>query len=74
MSANLTPWFPSKIKPEHEGVYETKQYDADSNIGYQYWNGYTWRFYGYDVDDAFRCRGQKSGWQSPQWRGLAEKP
>ena len=68
----LTDWFPTDIKPVNVGVYQTDTGNGEE--GFQYWNGVNWRFWGFNVNDAFRCRHDKSGFQKVKWRGRANNP
>jgi hypothetical protein len=69
-----TKWFPAHNKPTLKGVYETRDNFGDPFLGYQYWNGRSWRFWGFDANDAYRCRETKSIFQKVEWRGLASDP
>lgn len=75
MKEKLTPWFPANIKPVHEGVYQTKIHAGDKSGGFQYWNGFSWRFWGIDAQDAYYCKEARSGFNQGaiQWRGLTRK-
>ena len=68
----LTDWFRHGVKPVHVGVYKTDAGYGEN--GFQYWNGANWRFWGFDVNDAFNFRHAESVFQNVKWRGLAEKP
>lgn len=73
MSEKLTDWFKPNVKPELPGVYETNPYTRPCKT-YQYWDGKGWGSYNNDVHGAYLDRRTPSDYQSPKWRGLAEKP
>jgi hypothetical protein len=66
MSKKMTPWFPSRIKPVHVGVYET---DLDGYFGYSFWNGKRWGDTAHKPELANEWRGM----QQKKWRGFEEK-
>ena len=65
----LTPWFPSRIKPFREGVYQCN-YDGDS-VFRLYKDG-VWHCYGHTVREAMQTNCESSN--EAKWRGLAVKP
>lgn len=69
MTDNLTPWFPSRIKPVRVGVYET---DFVTNT-YQNWNGKYWGAIGRTPFAASLPQWKNHPSQinkAPRWRGL----
>jgi len=64
----MTDFFPKKIKPSYEGVYEviTKSWPFPHKA---YWNGKEWRGYFGENEDI---GGDEL--KITEWRGLAEKP
>ena len=72
----LTPWFPSRVKPVHPGVYLTiTEYDCGDNarVGFARWTGrkwlHSWPFFHY-AETYF----DPSGFQEKIWCGVVEKP
>ncbi|MDN7988979.1 hypothetical protein QZM97_02700 [Burkholderia orbicola] len=61
----LTEWFPHRIKPMHEGIYETIFRGAPNQSRLRLWNGARWMY----LDDPQ----QICVFQDCDWRGLKEK-
>ena len=75
MTKEMTPWFPSRIKPVHVGVYEVKTPGFHTPVPtYAQWDGYCW---GYFMDSIEKARlnhpGLVAAKQDKQWRGFKEK-
>jgi hypothetical protein len=66
----LTNWFPSKIKPVREGVYETKA--CYVRAGYSFWDGSAWGWTNDTVKQANRVRYSLGAYQYKKWRGVAK--
>ena len=66
----VTDWFGPDVKPTIPGVYETQ---SESAPCFQYWTG---DYFDSCADNAELAAvvGWKSMYQTPVWRGLAEKP
>ena len=75
MTKQMTPWFPSGIKPVHVGVYQTKWYCVDEwDHGFAYWNGHKWSNGAESVEGAYGHKSWINGAvQSKKWRGFTEK-
>lgn len=74
--SNLTPWFPTDVKPVRVGVYETRfqLQVADWSFGYSYWDGTRWANAAGSVDSAHAIRDWFDGAiQEKQWRGLTQE-
>ena len=71
----MTPWFLSRIKPVHKGVYETKWSCIDEWVyGFSYWNGSKWS----NSVDTEKAAYKLKEWnqhaeQQKHWRGFTEK-
>lgn len=72
MSEKLTPWFDSRVKPVHIGVYEVAP-DA-SSPWYSYWDGVYFQGLSRTIDEAIYAICEKWNHGPLKWRGLAEKP
>lgn len=69
MNSILTDWFPTNVKPRHEGVYMTT---SGRGIGYSCWRNGEWS---HEWATCERARKDPyRGRQDKQWRGLAEEP
>lgn len=66
----MTPWFPSNIKPVHQGVYRIRNW-SDGN--YAYFNGKRWGWANLTVKSAQRYKGIKGAAQDKEWRGFTEE-
>jgi hypothetical protein len=69
MKEQLTPWFPSSIKPVHIGVYETDIDRVSWSKGFSFWNGKCWG----NTEDLPEWALDDIGVQCKKWRGLQEK-
>jgi hypothetical protein len=68
----LTEWYPYRIKPVREGVYET---NMSGRLGYSYWTGTQWSYQLLHAVYAERSKWWLRGAsQKKNWRGLAEPP
>lgn len=77
MSAKLTPWFESHVKPYRYGVYEIALgaiYNCDDS-SYSFWNGRMWGTIR-DTPQEARNKYQTSNVRHDQlmWRGRASRP
>lgn len=70
MKQELTPWFSSRAKPVHKGVYMT-DYGC---VGYTYWDGKRWGIQSGTIIAANHDRSHSGASQRKRWRGLAVKP
>ena len=61
-----TKWFPHKIKPVREGVYETRYFGN----GYSYWTGKKWGWEGGTPREAVVFLDRGGAAQDKSWRGL----
>lgn len=61
----LTEWFPHRIKPMHEGIYETRFRGDPNPFRLRIWNGARWMY----LEDPR----QICVFQDCEWRGLKEK-
>jgi hypothetical protein len=69
MKKQLTPWFPSSIKPVHIGVYETEIDGVAWSKGFSFWNGKCWG----NTEDLPEWARDGIGNPCKKWRGLQEK-
>lgn len=72
MSQKKTSWFDGSVKPVHKGVYETIA-EPGIPVAFQRWDGKCWYFRSFGPIEADRVL-LLSQFQSPQWRGLKQKP
>lgn len=70
---NLTPWFPSEIKPVHVGAYLSYEYSDGSDF-YRYWDGEHWGAASRTIENALPFSQSSFACQSNRWCGLARKP
>lgn len=70
---DMTPFFPADVKPTKKGAYQTRTCAGD-RLGFQFWTGNHWCFWGFDAEDAERGQRDKSCFQNVQWRGLSFDP
>jgi hypothetical protein len=70
MSNELTPWFPSSVKPVRKGVYQTDWY----GVGYSQWSGQEWSNQDEKIEEAAMRPNWDMGAQDKPWRGLAKNP
>lgn len=76
----LTPWFPIRTNPVHEGSYQVSDPPACGKaVFYRYWTGEFWCSIGFDASEAARYgqmleRAPRRGTQNEQWRGLSHPP
>ena len=71
MMSNMTPWFPPRIKPVREGVYEVK-FCSDGDICYAAWNGKNWSWFDLSPRGQ-RLRDFQNSAQNKYWRGFTEE-
>ena len=75
MNENLTPWFPAKVKPVHEGVYEVDDKDGMTGTWYAFWDGKKFGYRTQNTDISFSTRYCETNCaKRVSWRGLAVKP
>lgn len=65
-----TEWFPTSVKPVHEGWYEVR-YDGRGSIARRWWADGEWWCGMSSLNPAMFGRIFD---ENDQWRGLAEKP
>jgi hypothetical protein len=65
--AELTQWFPWRIRPVRTGEYEYRGYLAEDGIRL-FWNGRQW---GYTLHGLWIHWAEAEG---DSWRGLAKEP
>lgn len=73
-----TGWFESQT-PQRQGPYQVLVAKSelsvdDPIVGYQYWNGLSWGTFATTANLAEDFKDKVSVFQSPIWRGLADKP
>lgn len=76
LAKKLTPWFPATAKPARKGVYQVATCREDKRQRWlSYWDGEGFRWYGLDVDYAFKYRDRLGcGGDTKEWRGIASDP
>ncbi len=67
-----TPWYPSKTKPVRVGVYEVQVKELTNEM-FSYWNGKTWGWAEYSLQDAEKYKHNVGGNQEKVWRGLTKE-
>ena len=79
MTKQMTPWFPSRIKPVRAGVYEVFTPNSLANK-YAYFDKDGWRLCAASVEDAkYETNWEGIYWESSmnlprsQWRGFIKK-
>ena len=73
--AQMTPWFPIKVKPVHNGVYEVRLDTAPRLHGFSFWNGDRWGAMSSTTQMASTQRYVFADWasQNKKWRGFTER-
>lgn len=66
-----TPWFNSKTKPVHKGVYEIK--GMWFGTAYAYWTGKKWGWAQSTIKKANENRMTAGAMQRKVWRGLVKE-
>lgn len=66
-----TPWFNSRTKPMHIGVYKVRFSTSRYREGYAYWDGVRWAQSADTSRGALHCK-RDGGVQSKEWCGLQE--
>jgi len=72
MKPKRTPWFPSRVKPLRQGVYERDF--GTIGIRFAYWTGRYWGGFAILYSHAVQNRRFRTGHPVARWRGLARKP
>ena len=75
MSNEMTPWFPSHIKPVRVGVYQVNpKYHSVPKPVYAHWNGRHWGYFTEDIRRALNANTYElDASQEKEWRGFTEK-
>jgi hypothetical protein len=74
MSTELTRWFPARIKPARDGVYQIVFNDGSAKGCYARFSQGLWSAFEYTAERAAQSSDFASAIQNKRWRGLAKKP
>jgi hypothetical protein len=69
MKKQMTPWFPSNIKPVRAGVYQTNY----AGSTYTYFDGKRWSWSNPTLKSANKDRDTHGAYQQKEWRGFTEE-